>query len=145
MGLTDWFLILCTGELNDNKNQSNLILAMKKVVRVHPEAKLILAGNGPKDSDLSNLIKDNHLEEYVELIGYRTDLEWYTNASDLIASVSFREGLPLNIVEAMMCSKPVLVSHNRGHDELVEEETTGCLFSPMDHNRLAACISDLFL
>ena len=137
LGLTDRFLILCTGELNDNKNQSNLIRAMKKVVDSHPEAKLILAGNGPKDGELSNLIKANHLEEYVELIGYRTDLEWYTNASDLIVSVSFREGLPLNIVEAMMCSKPVLVSHNRGHDELVEDGVTGHFVKADDPDDIA--------
>ena len=50
------------------------------------------------------------------MLGYRTDLEMITPAVDLVVSCSFREGLPLNILEAELCKKPVIASKNRGHN-----------------------------
>jgi glycosyltransferase EpsD len=49
-----------------------------------------------------------------------------------VVSASFREGLGLNIVEAMLCGKPVLASVNRGHRELVKEGKTGFLIQLED-------------
>ena len=121
------FIILCTGELNKNKNQSTLIKAMADVVNVYPNTKLLLAGNGPTHDELESLVKSLNLEKNIELLGYRTDLEDYVNLCDLVVSASFREGLPLNIMEAMICGKPVIASDNRGHRELIHDKENGIL------------------
>lgn len=121
------FIILCTGELNKNKNQSILIKSMKKVVEKHSKVKLLLAGNGPEHDNLENLIKELDLEDNIELLGYRTDLEDYVNICDLVVSASYREGLPLNIMEGMICGKPIIASSNRGHRELIKDNVNGKL------------------
>lgn len=126
----DDFVILCTGELNENKNQSTLIRAAALLKDRLPNLKVLLAGNGPKEQELRGLIADERLEGVVRLLGYRTDLEKLTPAVDLVVSCSRREGMPLNIIEAMLCKKPVIASHNRGHDELVKEGETGFLLDP---------------
>lgn len=46
--LNDRFVILCTGELNANKNQSTVIRAVGQLVTNYPEILLLLAGNGQK-------------------------------------------------------------------------------------------------
>ena len=51
--------------------------------------------------------------------------------------------MPLNIIEAMLCKKPVVASHNRGHDELVQPDKTGCLLSPGDVSGFADAIARL--
>lgn len=71
------------------------------------------------------MIDSLYLEDSVKLLGYHTDLEKYVNSCDLVVSASKREGLPLNIVEAMMCKKAVVVSDNRGHRELVDDGRNG--------------------
>ena len=124
-GYDQRFVILCTGELNANKNQIILVDAMDIVVKKHPEALLLLAGNGPTYDDLRNKITRMNLDNHVYLLDYHPDIEKYANACDMVISISRREGLPMNIVEAMICRKPVLVSHNRGHDELVREGING--------------------
>ena len=134
------FVILCTGELNENKNQKTLISAAAQLKDKIPNLKVLLAGNGPKEQELRAQIQAEGLEGIVKLLGYRTDLEKVVPAVDLVVSCSKREGMPLNIIEAMLCKKPVVTSHNRGHDELVEEEKTGYLFLQTDCNRLAAVI-----
>ena len=125
-GLKDTdYVILCVGELNDNKNQKTLIAAAEMIKDQIPELKILLAGNGPREQELRTQIEKAGLTDQILMLGYRTDLERITPAVDLVVSCSFREGLPLNIVEAEFCKKPVVVSVNRGHDELVADGVKG--------------------
>ncbi|MDO4189530.1 MAG: glycosyltransferase family 4 protein [Lachnospiraceae bacterium] len=125
-GLTsDDFVVLCTGELNKNKNQKVLIEAAGKLKKNIPNLRVLLAGNGPLEDELREKIQELNVEEHVKLLGYRTDLEKITPAVDMVVSCSHREGLPLNILEAMLCKKAVVTSKNRGHNELVLDGTTG--------------------
>ena len=137
------FVILCTGELNENKNQKTLVSAAAQLKGNNPNLKVLLAGNGPKEQELQAQIQSEGLEGTVKLLGYRTDLEKVVPAVDLVVSCSKREGMPLNIIEAMLCKKPVVASHNRGHDELVREGETGFLFSAGDAERLSELIRNL--
>ena len=134
------FVILCTGELNENKNQKTLLSAAARLKDRLPKLKVLLAGNGPKEQELRAQIRAESLDKTVKLLGYRTDLEKLVPAVDLVVSCSRREGMPLNIIEAMLCKKPVVASHNRGHDELVREGETGFLFDAGDDERLAALL-----
>lgn len=119
------YVILCTGELNRNKNQKTLISAAALIKNEIPNLKILFAGNGPLEQELRDQIAQLDLEDNVRLLGYRTDLEKITPAVDLVISCSYREGLPLNILEAMLCKKPVVASSNRGHRELVKEGYNG--------------------
>lgn len=103
-------LLLCTGELLSNKNQITAIHAMKTLIEHQPKAKLLLAGNGPTLPELQAEVTALELQSYVEFLGYRTDLERYANIADVIVSCSYREGLPMNIVEGMLLGKPVVAS-----------------------------------
>jgi glycosyltransferase EpsD len=142
-GYDDRFVILCVGELNKNKNQKTVINAVRKVSRVHPEVLLLLAGNGPTDEELREQITSLNMQNHVRMLGYCTDLEKYTNACDILVSASFREGMPLNIMEAMMCGKPVIASNNRGHRELVHHFRDGLIFNAEDYIALGQYIERL--
>ena len=134
--------IICTGELNKNKNQETIIRAMKKIVCRGQNAVLLLAGNGPEKEKLDKQISELELESKVFLIGYHTDLQKYVQACDIAVSASLREGLGLNLLEAMYCKKPIVAADNRGHRELVDKKT-GYLVKPKDADAFAECIVDL--
>lgn len=136
-------IILCTGELNPNKNQITAIRAMKEIVGKCPEAKLLLAGNGATFDELKKEAENLGLSDHVELLGYRTDLERFVSIADVILSCSKREGLPVNIIEGMLCGKPVVASINRGHKELVDQGITGYLTSAMEIDHVSATCIDL--
>ena len=133
----DDFVILCTGELNRNKNQKTLISAAAQLRSRIPGFKVLLAGNGPLEGELREQIRQEGLEDTVKLLGYRTDLERVVPAVDLIVSCSFREGLGLNVIEGMLCKKAVVASINRGHTELIEDCVNGYLVHPKDADALA--------
>lgn len=131
MGYGDYrYLLLCTGELNTNKDQATIIRAMPSIVSAVGSIKLLLAGNGPKEQELKDLVRSLGMNEYIEFLGYRTDLERFTPIVDLVVTCSHREGMPLNVIEAMLCAKPVVASINRGHKELVENGINGYLLAP---------------
>ena len=138
------FVILCTGELNQNKNQKALIKAAAELKESIPGLKLLLAGNGPLEQELRMQIRELGVEDEVRLLGYRTDLEKVTPAADLVVSCSYREGLPLNILEAMLCCKPVVASVNRGHRELVRTGYNGYLVPPDSPAKYAEAIKKIY-
>lgn len=142
-GWNDLFLILCTGELNANKNQITLIKAMPEVLKRNQNVKLLLAGNGPYEDKIKTIVQELNLSDKVELLGYRTDLEWFVRMCDLSVSASFREGLPVNVLEAMYCNKPVIVSNNRGHRELVRSGKNGYIVEPEDIHGFSERIVEL--
>lgn len=145
IGLKNNFVILCTGELNANKNQYTIIKAIPEILKKISNVKLLIAGNGPYDEKLKQLISNLKLEKNVELLGYRTDLEWYVHACDLVVTASFREGLPVNVLEAMFCKKAVVASDNRGHRELIYDGKNGYLVLPSNEQAFAEKIEELIL
>ena len=133
----DTKVIVNVGELLPNKNQKTAILAMKKVVEKYPTAKLFIAGNGPELEKLTNIVKENGLENNVEFLGYTLELNKYNNIADCSVACSFREGLPLNVMEAMLCENAVVASDNRGHRELVKDGITGFIVGVTDVDAFA--------
>ncbi len=138
------FVILCTGELNENKDQSTLIDAAVLCKEKIPAIKVLLAGNGPMKNALQERINRCGAAEYIRLLGYRTDLERVVPTADVIVSCSHREGLGLNLIEGMLCAKPIVAVMNRGHRELVENGKTGYLVPVGDSEKLSEMLIKLY-
>ena len=119
------FICLCTGELNENKNQKSLIQLVSQLQKRIPNFRLWLAGNGPLKEELETEIQRLGLQDCVNLLGYQPAIERYVRASDVVLSASKREGLPFNIIEAMLAKRPVVASINRGHRELISDGENG--------------------
>lgn len=120
-------IILCVGELLPNKNQTMAIHMMQGIVKQYPDAQLLLAGNGPEKENLEKEIAKCSLQNNIQMLGYCTNLQDYQHIADVLVSCSKREGLPLNIVEAMLSGTPVVASNNRGHRELIQDGENGFL------------------
>ena len=140
----DDFTIFFAGELNKNKNQIMLIEAMKDLVKENHHYKLILAGEGNKREFYEAKIKEYELSKNVFLLGYRNDVPNLLKAADLYVSVSKREGLPLNLVEAKISGLPVIATYNRGHKEIIEDSKDGFLINIGDIETLKNKIRTLY-
>lgn len=130
-------IILCIGELNENKNQSVAIRMMHKIREQYPNALLLLAGNGPKQSYLEELIVQEGLQNNVKLLGYVTNLQDYQHIIDIQVCCSKREGLPLNVVESMLSGNAIVATMNRGHRELIRDGENGYIVPQNDSIAMA--------
>lgn len=136
-------LILCVGELLPNKNQKMAIYVMENIIKKYPDAQLLIAGNGPEKGNLEEEIKKCNLQNNIVMLGYVTNLEKYQSIVDIAVSCSKREGLPLNIVEAMLSGTPVVASINRGHRELIKNGKNGYLVKVDDIKEMTRCVLEL--
>jgi len=129
----DAFLLLSVGELNENKNQQLVINAIAKIKDENKEhfdrLYYVLAGIGPNDGVLQALIDGNGLGDRVKLLGYRHDCKELYKAADTFVHPSYREGLPVSVMEAESAGLNVIASNIRGNQDLVQSEN---LFNPRD-------------
>ncbi|MBT2657079.1 glycosyltransferase family 4 protein [Bacillus sp. ISL-18] len=123
----DDFLMFYAAEFNKNKNQKLLIESIALLKDEVPNAKLLLAGDGPLLDECQKLAQILKVEDMIDFLGFRNDIENLLNISDLAVASSQREGLPVNIMEAMACGLPVVANNNRGHRELIQNEKNGWL------------------
>lgn len=107
------FVITVVAELNKNKNQMMLLEQAENLSQRIPAMKILLIGKETLP-DARNFVEEKRFENCVEFLGYRNDVSALTEISDLAFSASKREGLPVNIIEAMACGIPVVASMNRG-------------------------------
>lgn len=140
----DDFVMICVGELNDNKNQIMQIEAMKELVREHKNIKLVLAGEGDKREFLEQKIKEYNLNDNVKLLGYRTDIPRLLKISNLALSTSKREGLPVNVIEALTVGIPVIGTNCRGTRDLIRDGENGYVIGFNSDTELVEAIVNFF-
>lgn len=137
-------IILCVGELLPNKNQKMIVNVMKSLKKDFPDCILLLAGNGPEKDNIEKEINALGIEQNVKMLGYCTFLEQYQRIADVAVSCSKREGLPLNIVEAMLTGNPVIATSNRGHCELIHNGINGFIVPIDDEVSMYKYIKKIF-
>ncbi|MGH2404606.1 MAG: glycosyltransferase [bacterium] len=103
-------LILNVGRLVPQKGQRYAILAMREVIRRYPSARLIIAGTGPLQGQLEDLVRAQRLEGHVTLLGDRRDVPLLLQVSDLFVLPSIYEGAANALMEAMAAGKPCVAS-----------------------------------
>lgn len=122
-------IILSVGRLVPWKGFACLIELMPKLLKLSPNFKLIIAGEGPMAGSLKSEIENLGLEKYVYLIGSveQEKLWQYMRAADMFVLNTGYEGLPHVVLEAMHIGLPVIVSRVGGNPETVEHGVSGLL------------------
>ncbi|KIL49347.1 glycosyltransferase family 4 protein [Jeotgalibacillus soli] len=130
----DDFLLFYAAEFNTNKNQEFLLQSLALIKDDIPNAKLLLAGEGPLLKHCKEQAVNLGIRHMVDFLGFRKDLEKIVPMCDIAVASSLREGLPVNIMEAMACGLPIVAIDNRGHRELVHNNKNGWIIT--DHNQV---------
>ena len=132
----DDFVILQVGELNKNKNQILAIKVMKELTKTNKKIKLLLAGKGKLEQFYKDKIKEYNLQNNVYVLGYRQDVPKLMKVSNVLLSLSYREGLPVNVIEAMASGLPIIATNCRGNRDLVVNEKNGYIINNNDVKKL---------
>jgi glycosyltransferase involved in cell wall biosynthesis len=139
-------------------------LALACVARLHPPSKgqdillealadpawrnrswhLSLFGEGPMKNSIERMVRRLGLEHRVRLQGYVTSVKRIWAENHVLVMPSRYEGLPLAMVEAMLCSRPVVATAVAGHSEIIEDGVTGFLADSPTVASLAKALEELW-
>jgi len=137
--------ILTVANLHHMKGVDVLLRSMRKVVDVHKDANLIIAGDGPERNALQSLCKKLGLEENVEMLGrvsYDKIAELYRK-SDIFCSPSREEAFGRAMLEAMASGIPVVATSTLGASEIIDHGSDGTLVPLENHDALASELLNL--
>ena len=123
------FVLLSVGELIPRKNHEVVIRALA-VLKQNGElnhVEYVICGRGAYESDLKKLAKELRVSDQVHFLGYRSDVSEICNCADLFVFMSYQEGLPVALMEAMASGLPVICSNIRGNTDLIDDGVTGLI------------------
>ena len=122
-------LLGCVGVLLPDKGQEWLIRALVEVKKEFPNAKLLLAGDGPCHEKLKTLAKQFGLERDVIFAGFVKDIENVYAALDVFLLPSFFEALNNSLLAAMAYEIPSIAFNKGALGEIIEDGKSGLLVS----------------
>jgi glycosyltransferase involved in cell wall biosynthesis len=133
------------GEMIPRKRHADLLAAFARIRTVHPEAILVLAGDGVLMDRVQKLAVGMGVMDGCRFLGYRRDIPAILAATDLFVFPSSQEGLPCAIQEALAMEVPTVATDVRGNRDLVRSDC-GRLVPFGDTGALAdACLELLAL
>jgi glycosyltransferase involved in cell wall biosynthesis len=109
-----------------DKGQDILLEALAQPIWKERSWHLTFYGDGPRRKSLERLAAMLGIGERVSFAGYAT-IEKIWSANHVLVMPSRHEGLPLAIVEAMLCSRPVVATDVGGNTEILADGQTGFL------------------
>ncbi|MBR0558565.1 glycosyltransferase family 4 protein [Neokomagataea anthophila] len=124
-------VVIVVSRLVRHKGYPELLRAMEEV----PGAELWVVGERlttDHGGDLEGSFARAHqvLGKRLRMLGARDDVAELLAAADVFALPSHFEGLPMSVIEAMLCGLPVVATDVRGPREQVEQGRTGLLVPP---------------
>jgi glycosyltransferase involved in cell wall biosynthesis len=141
--------LLYVGRLSEKKGLAYLLKALPEVIRSHPQAKLVIVGDGEERNNMTRLARELGLtNENLVFVGSLSNTllpQFYATADLFIGpSVSAaggdQEGFGLVFVEAMGCGCPVIVTDLPAISDIVIDGVTGLVVPQKDSAALARAI-----
>jgi colanic acid/amylovoran biosynthesis glycosyltransferase len=139
----EWRLVQAS-RLIEKKGLKTTLRAFARFHAAFPNAKLVLAGEGPQADELVALARSLKIDHAVHFAGFlpQSDLHQLLNSSHLFlhpsetAADGNQEGVPNSMLEAMASGLPVFATRHGGIPEAVEDDVNGILVAERDYESL---------
>ncbi len=140
-------VVTITGRLTREKGFIEFLEAAELVAHENEAVRFLIVGERLR-SDHDNIGKllrqkaeSGILADRVIFAGFRRDVPAVLAASTIFCLPSWREGMPVSILEAMMMELPVVATRVRGCREAVVDGSSGFLVEPRKARHIAgACL-----
>jgi glycosyltransferase involved in cell wall biosynthesis len=145
LGLTGSPLLVSVGYLIERKGHHIAIEALAQLLPTHPNARLIIIGDGQESAKLQSLCQSLGVQAQVTFTGALPNVDlykWYS-AADIMILASSREGWANVLLESMACGTPVVAARIWGTPEVVADAVAGRLVDQRDGKAFATSISAL--
>lgn len=134
-------LVLSAGRFGPEKNFDAVIKAIRQVVVTRP-IQVLCCGEGPLRGRIEEQVIESGLHGRFRTVGYASNLWSLMKRANVTVSMSWFEGSPNVVLEAMACGCPLVVSDIAAHRELLDERAA-LLVDPRDSRQLAEAIVEI--
>ncbi len=110
LGLSDALIIGHVGRFDVAKNHPFILKVFREVVKMRPEARLVLVGDGDTRKSIEKMMNDMGLAASIILLGTRHDIPQLLQAMDVFLFPSLLEGLGISLIEAQCSGLPCVTS-----------------------------------
>jgi glycosyltransferase involved in cell wall biosynthesis/protein-tyrosine-phosphatase len=133
----DAFHIGTVGRMVPIKGLDLFLDAAAALRRQTPRVRFSILGDGPLRDDLARQARELGIDDCLDFVAPRPDPFAYYNSLDVYVNTSHHEGLPLSVVEAMACGKPIVSAAVGGIPEVVTHGEHGFLVQEREAGRFA--------
>ena len=136
--------LVCVGRLDERKAQLLLVAAARRLKQQGTLCEIVLIGDGEKRREIEEEIRRAGLQEAIIMRGWASGdrVKAEIDAARALVLPSFSENLPVVLMEAMACGRPVISTYVAGIPELVEPGKTGWLVPAGDEVALAEAMRE---
>jgi len=132
------FVVGTVGRLSRQKSPLDLVAAFAKLAAGHPDAHLVLVGDGPQRTEVEREVARAGLTDRVHLLGLRADVPEILPAFDVFALASRWEGLPRVFPQAMAAGLPIVATRVAGAPDAITPGENGWLVEVGDAQTFGA-------
>jgi glycosyltransferase involved in cell wall biosynthesis len=136
-------LVGLAGRLSMEKGVDIFLTAAARVLDHCPDAKFVVAGDGPERAKLDLLIDKLGIRGSVRMLGRRNDMPSFYASLDVLVSSSRLEGMPIGILEGMASRLPLVATEVGEVPTVIQNGRTGMLVPAEEPDLLAAAIVEL--
>lgn len=118
--------LACVGRLHPpSKGQDILLNVLRSEKWKSRPIELSFFGQGPHKEGLISLTQQYDLHNIVKFRGFADEVDKIWRDNHALILPSRYEGLPLAIVEAMICKRPIITTNVAGNAEFLDDGVTG--------------------
>ena len=125
------------------KDFATLAKGARRILALRPDVRFLVVGDLSSTTArahyeyVADVLRQNGVERAFIFTGHREDISSILSATDVFVLSTHLEGLPLVILEAMACGRPVVATSVGGIPEIVRSGENGLLFEHEDAEALA--------
>ena len=141
-GPSKLFKIAIVGRLVPAKRVDLFLSVARALIDIEPaNYSFYVFGDGPLLEDIKVLKRDLSLEHHVYLMGFTENLPACLTRMDLLLITSDHEGLPMNLLEAMALSVPVVAHAVGGIPEVLGDGEYGTLVYQQEIRQYSSAVA----
>ena len=133
---------LHVGRFNKQKNHSFMIDVFAALLKINPNVKLFLVGEGELKQKIIDKVASLKISENVVFLGSRNDVNEIAQAMDYYLFPSLFEGLPVSLVEAQAAGLKCFISDGVPEESILISENVQVLSLKKSANEWAKEISE---